>query len=54
MYLSIRKNHILEVPNWHLKMIFKVVANCDQLDFVFDIADCDVIHPTQNEKAHSF
>jgi hypothetical protein len=41
------------VPNWHLKIIFKVVAICDRVDFVFDIADCDVIHLTQNKKTHS-
>jgi len=52
MYLSSCKNHVLEVPNWHLKIIFKVAAICDRADFLFDIADCDVIHLTQNKKHH--
>jgi hypothetical protein len=48
------KYYILEVSNWHLKMIFHAVANCDRLDFLFDIAICDVIYLIQNKKADSF
>ena len=31
-------------------MIFYVVANCDRLDFVFDIAFYNVIYLTQSKK----
>jgi hypothetical protein len=31
-------------------MIFYVVANCDRLDFVFDIPFCNVIYLTQSKK----
>jgi hypothetical protein len=50
MYLPTRKNNILEVPNWYLMMIFKVVVICDRGDFVFEIVICDIIHLTQNKK----
>jgi len=53
MYLSTRKNHILEVRNWHVMMIFKVVAICDQLAYASEIAICDVIYPSQNKKPTS-
>jgi len=29
---------------------FNAVAICDRLDFVFDIAICDIIYLTQNKK----
>jgi hypothetical protein len=48
------KYYILVVPNWHLKMIFYVVAICDRLVCTFDIAICEVIHLTQNKKPIPF
>ena len=45
------KYYILEVPNWYPQDEFSnAVAICDRLDFVFDIAICDIIYLTQNKK----